>query len=156
MSLAFDNGSVGRVRELDGWRAVSVLFVILHHVVRYQHHRLVSHFYLPDHSIEYLGSLGVKIFFVISGFVICRLLILDVHPARLVYPHGHAFHPLSQNELSCPRGGCRAPPTPRGRTVTQWFVEVDQIWVTLSVPVTGTPRAPAVGSLRCKRNQKPL
>jgi peptidoglycan/LPS O-acetylase OafA/YrhL len=57
MSLAFDNG------------------------VGYQHHRLVSHFYLPDHSIEYLGSLGVKIFFVISGFVICRLLILDVHPA---------------------------------------------------------------------------
>jgi len=72
-----DNNTVRRVRELDGWRAISVLFVIFHHILGYQHHSFVSQFPVLDHGIEYLGQLGVKIFFVISGFVICRLLISE-------------------------------------------------------------------------------
>jgi peptidoglycan/LPS O-acetylase OafA/YrhL len=66
---------VGRVRELDGWRAISVLLVIAHHIGAYQHPRLLSHFSVPAHIFQYCGDLGVKVFFVISGFVICRLLI---------------------------------------------------------------------------------
>lgn len=77
MSLALDNGRERRLRELDGWRAVSVLLVILHHICSYQHHRLLSHFAGTDHVVLYCGLLGVKTFFVISGFVICRLLISE-------------------------------------------------------------------------------
>jgi peptidoglycan/LPS O-acetylase OafA/YrhL len=66
-----------RLRELDGWRAVSVMLVLLHHVGWYQHPRLLR--YLPGlgRVAQYGGPLGVKIFFVISGFVICRLLISE-------------------------------------------------------------------------------
>lgn len=65
------------MRELDGWRAVSVLLVMLHHIAGYQHNRLVSHIPFLDLWVQYCGPLGVKIFFVISGFVICRLLISE-------------------------------------------------------------------------------
>ncbi len=71
------DGSDRRLRELDGWRAVSVLLVMLHHILGYEHHRIVSHFSSLDHVVHYCGPLGVKIFFVISGFVICRLLISE-------------------------------------------------------------------------------
>lgn len=67
----------GRLRELDGWRAISVLLVILHHICAYQHPRLVSRFFVLAHLVRFCGPLGVKTFFVISGFVICRLLILE-------------------------------------------------------------------------------
>jgi len=74
---ASDDGRERRLRELDGWRAVSVVLVILHHILGYQHNRLVAHFSFLDHRVRYWGPLGVKIFFVISGFVICRLLISE-------------------------------------------------------------------------------
>jgi peptidoglycan/LPS O-acetylase OafA/YrhL len=66
-----------RLRELDGWRAVSVLLVILYHVAGYQHHGLVSRSSFLDLRLHYAGPLAVKIFFVVSGFVICRLLISE-------------------------------------------------------------------------------
>ncbi len=67
----------GRLRELDGWRAISVLLVIVYHVGWYQHRDLVMpHVHLAA-AVSTCGPLGVKVFFVISGFVICRLLILE-------------------------------------------------------------------------------
>ena len=66
-----------RLKQLDGWRAVSVVFVILHHIGYYQHPRLLTHFPGLGHLMYYWGPLGVKIFFVISGFVICRLLVSE-------------------------------------------------------------------------------
>lgn len=68
----------GRIKELDGWRAISVLLVIAHHIGAYQYAALLVH---PHHRVYLLfthcGPLGVKVFFEISGFVICRLLILE-------------------------------------------------------------------------------
>lgn len=64
-----------RIRELDGWRAFSVILVVLHHLAGFQHHRVVSRLAPLDHVIRFAGPLGVDIFFVISGFVICRIFI---------------------------------------------------------------------------------
>jgi peptidoglycan/LPS O-acetylase OafA/YrhL len=74
---AHNDHPAGRLRELDGWRAISVLLVILHHIGSYQHPRLVSRFFVLAHLVRFGGPLGVKTFFVISGFVICRLLISE-------------------------------------------------------------------------------
>jgi peptidoglycan/LPS O-acetylase OafA/YrhL len=67
----------GRLKELDGWRAISVLLVITYHIGSYQY----ATFTFPHHRVaEFLndcGPLGVRVFFAISGFVICRLLILE-------------------------------------------------------------------------------
>jgi len=72
----------GRVKELDGWRAVSVSLVILAHLGAHQREGFLLHF--PRLAsiglatmIASLGDLGVKCFFVISGFVICHLLIME-------------------------------------------------------------------------------
>jgi len=71
------NPREGRLRELDGWRAISVLLVIVYHVAWFQHHDLLSpHVHLAA-VVSSCGPLGVKVFFVISGFVICRLLMLE-------------------------------------------------------------------------------
>ena len=77
MSLVVGDGRIARLRELDGWRAISVLLVIVHHIGGFQHHRWISSLPFLDLRIHYFGPLGVKIFFVISGFVICRLLIAE-------------------------------------------------------------------------------
>ena len=77
MSVSLSDVRGGRLRELDGWRAVSVLLVIVHHIGGFQHARLLSRFPAPASVVHYCGPLGVKIFFVISGFVICRLLISE-------------------------------------------------------------------------------
>jgi peptidoglycan/LPS O-acetylase OafA/YrhL len=66
-----------RLRELDGWRAMSVLLVVFYHIAWFQHRPFVMRFPGLGHVIYYCGPLGVKVFFVISGFVICRLLILE-------------------------------------------------------------------------------
>jgi peptidoglycan/LPS O-acetylase OafA/YrhL len=57
-----------RIAALDGWRAISVGFVIIDHLMQFS---AVS---LPAHEAWFsrLGNLGVSIFFVISGYVICR------------------------------------------------------------------------------------
>jgi peptidoglycan/LPS O-acetylase OafA/YrhL len=66
-----------RIPELDGWRAISVLlviaahFVVLHHPVVLEKHPILA----P--AFRSFGPLGVSVFFIISGFVICRLLMLE-------------------------------------------------------------------------------
>jgi peptidoglycan/LPS O-acetylase OafA/YrhL len=67
----------GRLKELDGWRAVSVLLVIVHHIGSYQFGRIVAPHLRLALVLNDCGPLGVRVFFVISGFVICRLLILE-------------------------------------------------------------------------------
>lgn len=68
-----------RIRELDGWRALSVALVIVHHLGTFQHPGLLARAHIPRlaHVVEFCGPLGVKVFFVISGFVICRLLRME-------------------------------------------------------------------------------
>jgi peptidoglycan/LPS O-acetylase OafA/YrhL len=67
----------GRIRELDGWRAVAALMVLVSHVLVHQHGRIISHFPLATWIAYVIAYLGVQIFFVISGFVICRLLLRE-------------------------------------------------------------------------------
>jgi peptidoglycan/LPS O-acetylase OafA/YrhL len=74
-TLSVDRQS--RIPELDGWRAVSIALVIASHLSVFRFHQhLASHPRLAR-ECDYLGSLGVKIFFVISGFVICRLMLSE-------------------------------------------------------------------------------
>lgn len=68
-------GTSSRIRELDGWRAVSVLLVIVGHTVTFRHVNLHSD--ILSRVVYLGGNLGVSIFFFISGFVICRLFILE-------------------------------------------------------------------------------
>jgi peptidoglycan/LPS O-acetylase OafA/YrhL len=77
MSAAVEVKREGRLRELDGWRAVSVLLVIVDHFFWFHYPQLMPHSAVLRHMINYTGAVGVKTFFVISGFVICRLLIAE-------------------------------------------------------------------------------
>ncbi len=67
-------GSAGRLPSLDGWRAVSILLVLG------DHSRLVSGFPQSGSrlfSSIFDGNLGVRFFFVISGFLITHLLLRE-------------------------------------------------------------------------------
>jgi peptidoglycan/LPS O-acetylase OafA/YrhL len=67
-----------RIPELDGWRAISVLLVIVSHVVSNRYlHALEGVSPLLAQVVFFSGGLGPQVFFVISGFVICRLLIKE-------------------------------------------------------------------------------
>ena len=68
---------LGRIRELDGWRAISVTLVIIHHLLCFRYSKVISGIPLAPHIFWNMGRLGVKVFFVISGFVICRLLLAE-------------------------------------------------------------------------------
>ena len=64
----------GRIPSLDGFRAISILLVIGSH--------LVINRSIPSEAIKLLehfsfGGLGVRIFFVISGFLITYLLLIE-------------------------------------------------------------------------------
>ena len=61
-----------RLDALDGWRAVAVLLVIVHHLTGYS--ALKSKVPAGIGFLERYGFLGVYIFFVISGYVICSVL----------------------------------------------------------------------------------
>jgi peptidoglycan/LPS O-acetylase OafA/YrhL len=71
------DGREQRIRELDGWRAISVALVIVAHFAVYHSPHLQESAGAFGHIIRNFGGLGVDVFFVISGFVICRLLILE-------------------------------------------------------------------------------
>lgn len=66
-----------RLKELDGWRAISVLLVIAHHLGSYRFRSIIAPHLRVSSMFAGFGPLGVRVFFVISGFVICRLLILE-------------------------------------------------------------------------------
>jgi peptidoglycan/LPS O-acetylase OafA/YrhL len=78
-----------RDRLLDAWRGVSVTLVILHHAVRYHFGRafadadpdcsMACHFRqgLYEFFSGYTGILGVQCFFVISGYIITKLLMQE-------------------------------------------------------------------------------
>jgi peptidoglycan/LPS O-acetylase OafA/YrhL len=67
----------GRIRELDGWRAVAVSMVVAHHFFFFQHGRVLAQHPWALSRLDLMGYLGVQVFFVISGFVICRLLLRE-------------------------------------------------------------------------------
>jgi peptidoglycan/LPS O-acetylase OafA/YrhL len=57
-----------RIPALDGWRAISILLVIAGHLVNYRYQSGP-----PSPVAGYLAVMGVKVFFVISGFLIAGL-----------------------------------------------------------------------------------
>jgi peptidoglycan/LPS O-acetylase OafA/YrhL len=66
-----------RIPELDGWRAVSVMLVIGSHLSIFRFRPWFAHHLGLTRFWVYAGPLGVKTFFVISGFVICRLMLTE-------------------------------------------------------------------------------
>lgn len=62
----------GRIRSLDGLRAVAILLVLLAHLPH-----SIQNAPAWAHALATLGSLGVRIFFVISGFLISSLLFAE-------------------------------------------------------------------------------
>lgn len=74
---ALHDGKQTRLRELDGWRAISVLLVVQQHIMIFQYGGFLSRHPQVAFVERFLGGLGVKVFFVISGFVICRMLISE-------------------------------------------------------------------------------
>lgn len=65
------------IPSLDGWRAVSILLVLALHALQGIHFRATSH--IVDLLVYTLanGAMGVRIFFVISGYLITRLLLQE-------------------------------------------------------------------------------
>ncbi len=66
-----------RIDVLDGWRTFSVSLVIFSHIITWSSLSIVNYPSVEARRIfnplfEGLGYVGVDIFFVISGFVICR------------------------------------------------------------------------------------
>ena len=55
---------------LDGLRAIAILLVLFHHVPRFPANSLL-------HTLQENGRYGVAFFFVISGFLICTLLLRE-------------------------------------------------------------------------------
>ena len=60
-----------RIPSLDGLRAVAILMVCLSHLAQTKGS--------PIHNFSSFGNLGVRIFFVISGMLITRLLLDELH-----------------------------------------------------------------------------
>jgi peptidoglycan/LPS O-acetylase OafA/YrhL len=61
------------IPTLDGWRAIAVLMVIFCHELA---GRPVLH-PVVDYVLTKSGPLGVQLFFAISGYLICRLLLIE-------------------------------------------------------------------------------
>ena len=62
----------GRLPMLDGLRAISILLVVFSHL---QATRGFPAFTSVNRAVGDLGELGVRVFFVISGFLITHLLL---------------------------------------------------------------------------------
>jgi peptidoglycan/LPS O-acetylase OafA/YrhL len=78
-SVRMDKGSFfteGKIPSLNGWRAVAIALVILDHAkftVGFPINRLTN----AGWTFFSQGNLGVRIFFVLSGFLITHLLLLE-------------------------------------------------------------------------------
>jgi peptidoglycan/LPS O-acetylase OafA/YrhL len=77
-----------RIKELDGWRAVSVLLVIGSHFASFRQIHLSLFSYTASRAVNWAGNLGVSVFFFISGFVICRLFLFEEKRFRSVSVRG--------------------------------------------------------------------
>jgi peptidoglycan/LPS O-acetylase OafA/YrhL len=78
-----DNGFFkdGQIPSLNGWRAVAILLVLLDHSV-YTVGFPESKIPMWGWVILQQGNLGVRIFFVLSGFLITHLLLREVEKSR--------------------------------------------------------------------------
>ena len=76
MTNSADRGR-GRIRELDGWRGVSILLVVAFHMARFAYPEISGRIPVLNRMLANAGTQGVQIFFVVSGFVITRLLLLE-------------------------------------------------------------------------------
>jgi peptidoglycan/LPS O-acetylase OafA/YrhL len=72
---AVSKGPSQRIDELDGLRAFSVLAVIWMHLTLFS--QTLPQVPLPRQVIGYLGGFGVEVFFVISGYIITRLMLRE-------------------------------------------------------------------------------
>jgi peptidoglycan/LPS O-acetylase OafA/YrhL len=72
--------SEGRIESLDGLRAVSITLVIFSHLIG------VKGFIVPERvgRVFELGELGVRVFFVISGFLITSILLKELEDHRTI------------------------------------------------------------------------
>lgn len=76
LNNATDTGkqSTARIEHLDGWRGMAIFFVLL------------QHFFIPLDSIFlFFGSLGVDIFFVLSGMLMSKILFEKRVPLDVFY-----------------------------------------------------------------------
>lgn len=62
----------GRITHVDAWRFIAVSMVIFGHMLVFSNFSFVTESFPFLRRIGRFGTLGVLIFFFISGFVICR------------------------------------------------------------------------------------
>ncbi len=77
------NEQRARIPSLDGLRAVSIAFVLIAHLVFTAKFPFLSG--IPDGWFENLGALGVRVFFVISGFLITNLLLSELEAKQTIH-----------------------------------------------------------------------
>src|SRR5712692_903449 len=77
------NEQYARIPSLDGLRAVSIAFVLIAHLVFTAKFPFLSG--IPDGWFENLGALGVRVFFVISGFLITNLLLSELEAKQTIH-----------------------------------------------------------------------
>lgn len=65
---------MNRIKSIDGWRAIAIIMVLLGHA-----YETIPAWLSQNRLLHYLGNgqLGVRIFFVISGYLITKLLIIE-------------------------------------------------------------------------------
>ena len=73
-----------RIPALDGLRTISILFVLLAHLSGTRH-------FLRSQVLEIYGNFGVRIFFILSGFLITTLL-LDEHRKTGTVSLHYSYH----------------------------------------------------------------
>lgn len=66
----------GRIAELDGLRALAALAVVAYHITSF-HGVVPPHAHWFVHVLAGLGTSGVNVFFIISGFIITTLLLRE-------------------------------------------------------------------------------
>lgn len=108
MSDPASSAGKGRDMVLDAWRGISIVFVLVHHAVYFRFADIFRGFleravagpvasmlWYADYALvefsERSGPLGVKIFFVISGYIITKLLLDEEARSRTINIVGFYF-----------------------------------------------------------------